>query len=393
MFNPIEDSSTAPIQIETTDEEEKRVSVTLNGITFHSNNDAEHFYTDDPEQPLTVVKILLTAYPNEYRSHARRLEEVPPPLLLLSTSSRIRIIRAAQLHHIKIPSDGAASEVQALLDSMAFLHKGNRNSFSQYNHVRWALNYADDQRAASAILRLGFIHHNTTGPPAELPSFHKAEQYPDGIHLEIAQPYSLQDCVTNACLSVLNQYLQDRRRGIQQQWSSYFQVGCIALYRFNGWFLSLTPHYAEVAKGCVQSYISELLENKLRRSDDEFGEIPIPSVEEPEEWVPDQSHIIPWSDFQFTSGATEAKMAHNKAIAVQKSIEALTQKLVPAGFLPGRPYRRCELLEHLGGQQITRAERNGLITKGPKRGEFYLTFLEDIYNPQDDNPEFESEEE
>lgn len=373
---------------DTAKEDSSKIEVTLNGITFHSADAGERFYVDDPEESLTVTKTLATAYPIQFKSHACRLKEIPEPLLLLSTSSRIRIIRAAQIHHLKYPVDKYAAEVKTLLDALMLIENGDRFAWSQYNNIKWALNYSDDDKAAATLLRLGMIYHKTTGPSCALPSQHLIEQREDGIYIKLDIPYSLQDRVNNACLAVLNQYLQDRRRMSVQKWDVYFQIGCVSLYKQDGWFLSLTSDFAELAKGCVKSYATELL-NSIRDASDDPSNIPIPSIDEPVEWVPPQEFLIPWSDFQFTNEASQAVLNRNRENAIQQSLESLTRRLVPNGFLPGVPYRRADLLKHISSEQITRATRNGLFSS-PKRGEYYLDFLQDIY---DDNPEFESEEE
>lgn len=388
MLNIFDNSSVHDEPWTTEKEDESKLEIVLNGITFHSADAGERFYVDDPDENLTVNQALTKAYPIQFKSHACRLKEIPEPLLLLSTSSRIRIIRAAQIHHLKYPVDAYATEVKNFLDALAFVDNGDRFAWSQYNNIKWALDYADDDKAAATLLRLGMIYHKTTGPSCDLPSQHLIEQREEGIYIKIDNPFSLQDRVNNACLSVLNQYLQDRRRMAVKKWDTYFQIGCVALYKQNGWFLSLTSDFAELAKGCVKSYVFDLL-NQIRETSDDLSDVPMPSIDEPMEWVPPQEFLIPWSDFEFTSEASQAVLKRNRDNALQQQIEALTRRLVPNGFLPGVPYRRAELLNYINTQQITRATRNGLLSS-PKRGEYYLDFLQDIY---DDNPEFESEEE
>ena len=357
-------------------------------MTFHSTDGGINFYGDSPEELMSIRKILATAYPLQFRSHAARLKEIPEPLSLLSTASRIRVIRAAQVHFIEFPVDNYATEVQSLFDALRPTAEGDRFAWTQYGAAKWALNYQDNTRAAAMLLRLGMIYHKSTGPACPLASQHILDPQVDGIRIVFGTPYSLQERMDSACVEILNQFNQDRRRMNLQSNYFYFQIGCVALYKQNGWFLSLTPTAAEIAKSRLKAYITSLFERR-NSFNEEPENISTPEVEEPDEWVPEQEFFIPWSDFVFTTDASDLMKAHNRDNAIQISIESLTRRLIPNGFQPDTPYHRAELIKYISSEQVTRALRNGLFSS-PKRGIYYLDFLKDIY---DDKPETESEEE
>ena len=325
---------------------------------------------------MTIDQALRVAFPNEYKSMRKRLDPVPPELARVGYSSRYKILRAAQLHFDKPPIDMVAHQITPLFQHFEVHTAGNQWMLQQYNCIRWALNYSDNDLASSALLRFGQITWSSTGPPIELPSIHKITVLPDGVMCSIDADHTLQERMDYACSNILQAYLNDKARHSQPSAARYFQIGCQSFYAYRKSFVTLSPEMNQSVKARIQVYIDNLL-NKL--SDKDPRDLPYATIEDPEEWLDSsQSFYLKWEDFNFTDGSTVAQYEQRQNAARNNCLRSLMRN-IPLNLDASKPYSRQEILGWIGKNQITNAAKYGFLTPAEKVGRqafYYLTFLQ-----------------
>lgn len=322
---------------------------------------------------MTIDQTLRVAFPTEYKSMRKRLDPVPPELSRIGYSSRYKILRAAQLHFEKPPIDAIAQSITPLFQHFENHTAGNQWMLQQYNCIRWALNYSDNDLASSALLRYGQITWSSTGPPIELPSIHKITVLPDGIMCTIDADHTLQERMDHACANILQAYLNDKGRGTIPSAARYFQIGCQSFYSYRKTFVTLSPELNQSVKARLQVYIDNLL-NKL--SDKDPRELPFATIEDPEEWLDSsQSFYLKWENFNFTDKSTKAQVSQRANNARDNCLQSLTRRLVPANLDPYAIYSRKELSEYLSMDSFTNGVKHGFLTK-VGYGKYELTFLQ-----------------
>lgn len=334
----------------------------------------EHFYTDaDSSLSLTTNQMFRLAFPNEYKSLRRRI--IPPDQFVkLGYSSRYKIMRAVQLHYNRPPIDEPARQLTPLFKHFENHSAGHQWTLSQYNCIRWALNYSDDDLASSALLRFGSITWSSTGPPLEAPSIHSISIERTGISVRFNDDQTLQERMDAACTTVREHYCMDVAKGRTRPISDYFKIGCMAFYTYNKTFVSLYPEHNQSIKARLQVYIDDLTHRGTNYAD--IFALPFCTVEEAEFRVPsDDNFFLAWEDFVFED-ISDRKREQLNDLARKKCLEGLIQKLSPLNLDPYRTYSRPELLQWLSSHQITSANKHGFITKGEKRGQHILTFLQ-----------------
>lgn len=317
------------------------------------------------------------AFPSEYKSLRKRIDPLPPELSRIGYSSRYKILRTAQLHYFDPPVDAAAQALTPLFLHFETHSTGNQWMLQQYNAIRWALDYKDNDLASSALLRFGQISWNSTGPPFELPSIHRITKTSAGVECTILTDHTLQERMEAACQAILMHYQGDLISNTPPSFSRYFKVGCAAFYTYRRSYVTLPPELNQSAKARIQAYIENLF-NKL--SDVLPNQVPYATMDDPDEWLhPDYSFFLPWEAFNFTSGATAKQYAQRQNAARNSCLAAIT-RAIPSNADPHKVYQRQEILNWIGKNQITHAVKHGFLTPGEKRGTYYLTFLQ----PDDD---------
>lgn len=313
----------------------------------------------------------------------QRLDPVPPELSRVGYSSRFKIIRAAELHYQTPPIDTPAKAVLPLFEYFQ-LHTTQRQfTLSQYNQIRWALNYSDDLLAASAYLRFGQISYASTGPPFRLPSIHKLTQMPNGIMCTVDADHTLQDRMDYACRQILEAHLYNMSHAVQPSLPRYFSIGCAAFYSYRKSYVTLPPEMNQSIKGRILAYCDELL-NKFGGNPEDV--LP-PEMYDPEEWLDSsESFFLSWDQFNFTTKATPSQIQQRKDNGRDICLQALSRRLIPANLDPKKEYTRKELSQYLSMDNFTTGVKQGFLTR-VGFGKYVLTFLQN-----DEDEETEPEE-
>ena len=347
----------------------------MNGTVYTQIPGEEHFYTTDETQTVTVNRLIADAYPTLYKSMRKKLI-VPPELSLLGYSSRYKIIRAAQFHYAAPPIDDAAKELTVLFHHFEEETTERQYSLQQFNAIRWAVGYENENLPSAMMLRWGFISPKTTGDRMVLPSIHKITQTSAGIMVDFEITHTLQERLTYACMMILQQH-QDNLRLLRPCIpGDYFKIGCANFYKYKGRFVSLEPERNQAVKAKIQNYVDNVI-NALKENADGF-DVPIPTIEDPDEWVERDPLFLTWDDFVFEEGATEAQYAQRRSNNNQACLNTLLAAAEGHDLSPNIPYKTAELRKIFSDKNLKTAKKLGFIKPAGKYAYYYLSFLADL---------------
>ena len=340
-------------------EQKQNDSVELDGKIFKHKKGTSSFYNVDNEnETLGFMALLKRLSPETYRSKSMKYQ-APEELLLLGAASRVRVMRAVQLHYYK-PNE-TPYVLNTLMPLLAYMTDkadcGNGYEVqSQFKACRWAVNqkYAsyNDLFAAALFNDVG-VAPDFSEIEMKGTSSHKITATKDGIIIEITSKYPITERIPFGLEKLENEI--NRYNRIGQSKPSDFIVS-LAMQAF----YTCGDDYRISLKGGlhwgIQSFYYKYLNSRKKGIDC----IKTPSFESPFDMLEPQTIILPYDAF-IKEGISDAEWAQRKRNAYNANYEATMQKALK---LPKKQnlftYQQLKDVD-LMDRRLQSAKENGII--------------------------------
>lgn len=224
------------------------------------------------------------------KSYTRRIKP-PPDFYKLGDSSRFKILRAVQLHYAQPPITPLTKQFTPMFQHLSENVRDHWTIQQQFASCNWALKYTDPDKAASALIHFGYV--NKQRPRMEAMSMHKLTVTDEGIHVDIAYPFSFQDRVIFACQMVQQEYTDARINGVHITAADLNKVALSNFFCMKGYFCSITAEYRQT----IINKITAFIDREFNAIPDKIN--PYPEIDEPEDLLEEQEFLLRWEDFVF----------------------------------------------------------------------------------------------
>lgn len=234
---------------------------------------------------------------------------------------------------------------------------------SQLSYAKWATKQ-DPHTALALICYYGWAR-STVKQNVEEFCIYKMTLTDDGVIIDIEYHHTFQERLDAACQAALQEKLNNDRLTRKNDFATIQQIAISKFFFFKNRYVSASPAFNTMIKATIQQYIIKLLDARSGEGYD----IPFPKIDEPTNIMKDDTIVLTWNKFTFTS-STNAQVERNRDINKQRCLESFQKRFndypqnTPITYADlGRPHQ--ELMK--------RGKKFGFISS-EKRGIYVLHY-------------------
>jgi hypothetical protein len=357
-------------------------TISYNGKTYIHIPETTNFYNanNPQEKPLGLYTLLKKLSPQTYRAMKLKYT-LPQELTLIGAASRMRVVRAVQLHYITPPiTDYITEIITPALQYLTDTAENARKIQTQYNAARWAVRClcgeniegCEIDNLAAALFNYCGIAPDYEKHKMQGTSIHRITPASEGITIEIGNPHTLQ-ARFNAGISEIDTLINCDISNQKATNPALYQKAAMRIfYTYKNWFLSVSEKYHVAVRAAYWNYIAEKLDVLQTAQRPE-----IPEIIEPENILPPQKIYLPYADFIKTEiSPAQLKQRQTNAYNALHKASLRKAKRLP---LDKNCFTAKQLKEvGLEGTSRKSAKEWGILTKVGKNFEFSPAFWEEV---------------